>query len=1111
MKQAAQLGQELFPCAAEQRLHAPGRRVRFSLNDGGDPYEYKSVRPGRAMRSRGTRSPNRRRGERSRHNAQCMGVHSAHSSTELRALFPVRNCPPVKRLSLALLFLAAPVFALGEDVPLPAKIDFNRDVRPILSENCFKCHGFDPKTREADRRLDTREGALAENDGFRAIVPGKLAESEMHLRIHAKDEDEKMPPSDSRKALSPRQIAILDKWIEQGADYQTHWAYLAPTRRGVAAASQGEHPVDALVHARLAELGLKPSPEADRVTLARRLSFDLTGLPPAPADVAAFVADTSANAVEKLADRLIASPQFGERMAMPWLDVVRYADSMGYHSDNPRNVYPYRDYVIRAFNENKPFDKFTVEQIAGDLLPVSTVEHKVASGFNRLLLTTEEGGAQAKDYEQRMLTDRVRAIGTVWLAQTTGCAQCHDHKFDPITARDFYQLGAFFADIKEPIIGKPEPGMPVLDAAGQQKLDALIAQVTALQKEFDAPRPELAAAQTEWEQQALTSGDKAAWTPLHAEKVASEAGSQLAVEAGGIIRASNVPEGKLDAYRIEAKAAPGVITGFRLEALKSSRLPAQGPGNAGNGNFVLGEIIIEANGKPVKFAQATATFEQGAFPAKNAIDGKGDQKLNGWGVLGGTGADQSLYLELSEPLTTTAEAPLVFTLRFPYSEKHTLGKFRLNATTSPKPVRAPGADVPKEIADILKVAPEQRTPPQKEKLAAHFRSVAPQLAEVRGKLEAAKKAQKDFEDLAPRTLVSIHMDTPRTVRILPRGDWMDESGEVVQPALPHYLPQPTFEPGRKLTRLDLAQWLVARENPLTARVFVNRLWKHFFGTGISKVLDDLGAQGEPPINPALLDWLAVEFMDSGWSVKHMVKLMVTSQTYRQSSRASKELLARDPLNREAARQSPFRLDAELVRDNALTIAGLLNPKIGGPSVFPYQPAGYWENLNFPTREWQPSTDANQWRRGLYTHWQRSYLHPSMLAFDAPSREECVAERVRSNIPQQALALLNDPTYVEAARAFAARMIKEGGADATQRITWAFRQALTRDPRPDELETLTALVAKHSAVFTAAADAPAQLLKVGLAPAPAEPSAAELAAWTSVARVILNLHETITRS
>jgi hypothetical protein len=654
-----------------------------------------------------------------------------------------------------------------------------------------------------------------------------------------------MPPPDSHKILTPNQKEDLRRWITEGADYQKHWAYESPVKPDV---PTGQNPVDFLVRRRLEEVKFEPSPEADRRTLLRRLSFDLVGLPPTQEQIREFLQDTSAIAWENQVDRLLQSPHYGERMAIGWLDVVRFADTIGFHSDVPRNVWPYRDWVIQSFNDNKPFDRFTREQIAGDLLPDATQETRVGSAFNRLLLSTEEGGAQPKDYEARMLADRVRAIGTAWLGQTTGCAQCHDHKFDPITSRDFYSLGAFFADIKEAAIGRREDGMPV----------ATVEQAAEL-------------------------------------------------------------------------------------------------------------AMIDA-----RIAEATQ---------------RGDQPT----------------------------------------------------------------------------------------------------------VEAAQKERQALVDSMPKCLVSVSTPNKRTVRILPRGNWMDETGEIVSPAVPHYLPQrPVTD--RELDRLDLADWLVSRENPLTARTIMNRLWKQFFGTALSKVPEDLGAQGELPLNPALLDWLACEFMDCGWNMKHMVRMIVTSATYRQVSTVSPELLSADPDNREHARQGRFRLDAELIRDNALSVSGLLVPGIGGPSVKPFQPAGYWENLNFPTRDYLPDSGDAQHRRGLYTWWQRSFLHPSLLAFDAPSREECVAERNRSNIPQQALVLLNDPSYVEAFRALAVRVFAERDSSEEQRIHWIWQQVLQRDPTPAELSLTRTLLKRHR-----------QLSQDDSA------DDAELTAWTHVARVLLNLHETMTRN
>ena len=990
----------------------------------------------------------------------------------------------------------------------PEKISYNRDIRPVLSDNCFFCHGPDQNKRKGKLRLDVRDEAIKKE----AIVPGKPDESELIQRIFTTDEDDLMPPPESHKTLTPAQKQLFRRWIAQGAEYQNHWAYVPPVKASV---PQGQNAIDFLVQKRLKQIGLKPSPEADRRTLARRLHFDLIGLPPQPDEAAIFEKDKSSDAYGKLVEKLLASPHYGERMSIGWLDVVRFADTVGYHSDNPRNVWPYRDYVINSFNENKRFDQFTREQLAGDLLPNSGLEQKVGSAFNRLLLSTEEGGAQPKDYEARMLTDRVRAVGTVWLGQTIGCSQCHDHKFDPVTMRDFYSMGAFFADIKEGIVARREEGMLVPTPTQAVELARLDGEIPRRQQDYDAPRPELFA---KWEQAALEAiADETNWTLLAPQKMVSESGVKLTADKNQIISTEKDPKEGKDTYRITVKASLKDVVGFRLEALSGEKLPGHGPGRAGDGNFVLTEFSVEdASADKVALSEATATFEATGFPAAATLDGK-QEAANGWAIKGVTGVEQAIYFATKEPFATDGKVSVTFVIQQSSGGKQVLGAFRLAATTNPGAVRAPKTALPRsEIVELLQVPGEKRTEEQKQKLAVYSRDAAPELIDSRRRLAEAKKARVDFEATIARCLVSTAAEERRTVRILPRGNWMIESGEVMQPALPAYLVAADVRKrdaaeSRRLNRLDLAEWIVSRENPLTARVFVNRLWKEFFGAGLSKILDDFGMQSEPPVNPELLDWLACEFMDSGWDVKHMVRLMVNSHTYKQVSTASRKLQTRDPYNRELARQSRWRIDAELVRDNALSIAGLLVPKVGGPSAKPYQPEGYWENLNFPVRTYETDKGESQYRRGLYIWWQRTFLHPSMLAFDAPSREECTAERNRSNIPQQALVLLNDPTYVEAARAFAARILQEGGDDAKSRIEWAWRQALSRAPRADELSTVRALLDRHIEEYRRDPAAAEALLKVGLSPAPKEADTAELAAWTNVARVILNLHETITRS
>jgi hypothetical protein len=829
-----------------------------------------------------------------------------------------------RKVLLAVVAVLATAVQLPAADAAPKPIDFSREIQPILAAHCYGCHGPDEGKRKAKLRLDQHDSAIK-----KAIKPGDSAHSLLINRVSTSDDDDLMPPPDSKKErLDPTQIALLRRWIDEGAKYDLHWSYVKPARPalpGVKNKGWVRNAVDAFVAAGQDANDLSPAPEADRITLIRRLSFDLTGLPPTPEEVDRFVNDKSPDAYEKLVDRLLASTQFGERMAMYWLDAVRYADTAGYHSDNHRDVWLFRDYVINAFNTNKRFDQFTIEQLAGDLLPNPTAEQRIASGYNRLLQTTEEGGAQAKEYTAKYAADRVRNASTVWMASTMGCCECHNHKFDPFTTKDFYSFSAFFADIQEKAVGRQDQ-TPIMSPDASARVKLFDAQLELLRSALSKPSAELDLLQAEWEKKTRAEGKKG---------------------------------------------------------------------------------------------------------------------------------------------------------------------------------------LPKPVADALAVDPAKRTPQQKQAIANHYRGIAPELEAIR-KAAADVQAQRDaLLKNVPTTLVTTAV-SPRTVRVLPRGNWLDDSGEIVEPAVPKFLATLDAK-SKRASRLDLAKWLVSPDNPLTARVFVNRLWKICFGQGIVKSLDDFGIQGSLPTHPELLDWLAVEFVDSGWDVKHLLKLMVMSNSYRQSSAASKVVREKDPANVWLARQGRFRLDAEMVRDNALEISGLLSRKIGGPSVKPYQPAGYWSFLNFPTREWQSDKGENLYRRGLYTYWCRTFLHPSLLAFDASTREECTVERARSSTPLQALVLLNDPIYVEAARVFAQRIIKEGGADTTARLHWAYRWAVSRGIRPTEVKLLSELYQKHLADYRADMGRVKQVIAVGQSPLPKDIDTAELAAWTSVARVILNLHETITRN
>ncbi len=1020
------------------------------------------------------------------------------------------------RLFSCVLILAGLV-AVSSAAAAEKKISFSRYIKPILAGKCYACHGPDEAERKGEFRLDVREVALEKH----VFKPGNSKESELILRVTSTDPEMKMPPVTSKKpALSELEIDLIRKWIDQGAEYDKHWSYLKPIRAPQPQVKNAAWPagdIDRFILAPLEEAGLHPSPEADKRTLLRRLSFDLTGLPPTPQQLAEFEADASPQAYEKVVDRLLAEPQYGERMAMYWLDVVRYADTAGYHSDNHRDIASFRDYVIGAFNQNKPFDLFTQEQLAGDLFPQATTEQRIASGYNKLLQTTEEGGAQPKEYAAKYAADRVRNTSVIWLAGTMGCCECHNHKFDPYTQKDFYSFAAFFADVSEKAVGRQDQTkIPTLEQ--EQRIAAIDAELIGLKVKLDTQTPELDAALAKWEAAAKEELAKnvSAWTPIKPETAESQGGSKLETKDDlSVISTGENPA--QDTYTVTLSTDKEKLTGIRLEALTDESFGNKSL-SRGNGNFVLTGFEVQAASfggeeKPVKLSAAEADFSQATFPIANAID---DKANTGWAVSGHEkAANYAAAFTFAAPIPGGPGTKVVVKMQhqsqFP---QHNIGRFRLSLTTAAKPSLSE-TGLPADIVEIVKADAAGRNDAQKQKLAAYHRGIAPELADARGQVAKLEAEKKSIVDAAPQTLVSMAA-APRTMRILPRGNWLDDSGQEVFPAVPEFLtsvvaaPQPA-ENQQRLTRLDFARWTTSRDNPLTSRVFVNRLWKLTFGRGISRSLEDFGTQGEYPTHPELLDWLAVDFMESGWDVKRLVKIMVMSKAYRQSSLVSQELKEKDPLNNLFARQDRFRLDAELVRDNALALSGLLTKKIGGPSVKPYQPAGYWQYLNFPTREWMNDHGDDLYRRGLYTYWQRTFLNPSLLAFDAPSREECTVNRPRSNTPQQALVLLNDPTYVEAARALAVRIVKDGGGDTGKRLEFAFREVLTRSPRENELKVLVPLYEKHLQQYKADPAAADKLLAVGESKTPDDLDKTELAAWTSIARVLLNLHETITRN
>lgn len=1004
-----------------------------------------------------------------------------------------------------LLLLPASITVAADD----EAVSFNRDVRTILADKCFACHGPDKNKRKAELRLDDEASA---KDAV--IVVGKPDESELLRRITTDDADERMPPGSTGKSLTDAQIETLRKWIAQGAKWEEHWSLIRPERPDVpevAADAGAVNAIDRFVLSALPSKELKSSPLADRRTLLRRLSFDLIGLPPTAKEVQAFEQDESPGAYEKVVDRLLSSKHFGERMAMYWLDVVRYADTGGYHSDNHRDVSPYRDYVINAFNNNLPFNQFTVEQLAGDLIPAATNQQKIASGYNRLLQTTQEGGAQPKEYTAKYLADRVRNTSAAWLGMTMGCAECHNHKFDPFTTNDFYSFGAFFADVQEVAVGnQAQVALPT--AEQDEELAELSKNLEALRKELAASTPEYIVARAKWAQEAAIklSAGKAEWIAIKPAAVTSIGKQTLNVQDDASVLASG-GNPATDTYEVALQAEPKPITGIRLEAMTHDSLVKKSLSRA-NGNFVMTSFEVEVRPKegdaqPVKIKQALADFAQDGFPIANALDGK---PTTGWAVDGHNKvANRQAVFIFAEPVTLPEGAQLLVRMRHDsVHAQHNIGRFRLAVTSAENPGLSDSGGVPEAVAAALKIAADNRDDAQKQAIDNHYRSFAPALANVRKQISDAEAQEAALRKSFPQTLISVSI-SPRTVRVLPRGNWLDDSGEEVGPATPAVLPATEIK-DRQRARLDLANWMASDDNPLTPRVFVNRLWKLYFGRGIVASLDDFGTQGQRPTHPELLDWLAVEFRESGWNVHHMIRLMVMSRTYQQSSYASARDRAKDPNNQWLARQGRFRIDAEMVRDNALSISGLLSDTIGGPSVRPYQPAGYWQHLNFPKRTWQHDKGTGLYRRGLYTYWQRTFLHPSLLAFDAPSREECTVERPRSNTPLQALVLLNDPTYVEAARGFAQRIVQEGGGTEQERLAFSFAIALNRKPSDEESEVLLGLYHKHLEQYKADAEAAEAITSVGELPKVTDLDRADLSAWTSVARVILNLHETITR-
>jgi mono/diheme cytochrome c family protein len=1023
----------------------------------------------------------------------------------------------------------------------PPGVEFNRDIRPVLSDNCFQCHGPDRARRKADLRLDTEAGAFADLGGRRALVPGKPEESELYRRITAATETERMPPAKSGPRLNERQIDLIRRWIAQGVKWQKHWSLIPPQRPPLPSVKNHawpRNPIDHFILARLEREGLAPSPEADKATLIRRVTLDLTGLPPTPQEVDAFLADTSPDAYEKLVERLLASPRYGERMAIRWLDAARYADTNGYQSDGERFMWRWRDWVIDAFNRNLPFDQFTVEQLAGDLLPGATLEQRIATGFNRNHRGNAEGGIIPEEYAVEYVVDRVDTTATVWLGLTMGCARCHDHKYDPITQKEFYQVFAYFNNVPERgkavKFGNSPPVIRAPTREQQEELKALEARLAAAAECFRKMQPELDAAQAQWERTPLPDilidwtvhrallahyrldGDTVAsgrrqlpaaqfkdGSPVYVEGrigQAAEFDGKRYIDAGnvgdfgfydkfslaawiypqgdkgGAILSRRVEESRVEGYGLALEAGKlhaYLVKRWLDDALRVETERRLEPGRwhhvlvTYDGSRTAAGIRVYVNGRPEKLKVNLDDLNQSfkvKAPLRIGAAAGGEERFHG--LID----DVRVYDDALSP----QEAELVATFE--------------------------------AITDILTIPAEKRSKAQAAKLRAYFLEWhAP---------EPVRRAHRDWVNLGrqcerliesfPTTMVMEEMPTPRKTFVLIRGEY-DKPGEPVTPGVPASLG--TLPAELPNNRLGFAKWLVQPPNPLTARVAVNRWWQTYFGTGLVRTPEDFGSQGEWPSHPELLDWLATELVRTGWDVKAMQRRIVTSAAYRQSSKVTPELRQRDPENRLLARGPRFRLSAEVIRDQALFASGLLVEKLGGPSVRPYQPAGLSRELG--AEAYVQDHGPSLYRRSLYTFWKRTVTPPAMTAFDAPGRESCTVRETRTNTPLQALNLMNDVTYVEAARVLAERIMKEA-ATPEQRLTLAFRLLTAHPPKPAEMRVLLGSLERYRERYGKDAEAARKLVSVGESSRDERLDVGELAAYTAVASMLLNLDEVITK-
>lgn len=993
------------------------------------------------------------------------------------------------------------------------KVDFDRDIRPLLSNTCFYCHGPDAENRAADLRLDQEEDA---KDWV--IVEGEPEESELVSRIFEEDPDLVMPPPDQKQQLSNEQKELLKRWIAEGAVWTKHWSFVPPERAELPENELADWPkneIDRFVLAKLEEQQLKPSPQAERETLIRRVSLDLTGLPPTLEEVEAFISDESPEAYELVVDRLLASPRYGEHMAQPWLAAARYADTNGFQNDATRTMWPWRDWVIKAMNDNKPFDEFTIEQLAGDLLEEPTTEQLVATGFHRNNALNGEGGRDQEESRTEYVIDRVDATSTVWLGLTMACCRCHDHKYDPISHNEFYEFAAYFNSIDEsggvdaggnakPVLPLPTPEQK----AAMQKRHLVIKGIRDRIKQLPAPDPtELAA----WEEETRVwlARDEAGtlWKPLESLELSVEGGADWEPLEDGSVLVRKV-EDATDDYVITIDLPAGDHRGLRIEALRHPELTKGALSNGVKGGFSVTGLVVELDGEPIQLIKPEANVG-GQAGADGLLD---KNKYTTWRVFDPAKAPEvpTWLARFEKPIVVAAKGEgeartLVVRMRHKTRTGDApIGRFRLSLTDYPEPTVKDRLGMSPEVAAAIKEPAADRTDQQAEQVIGQYQEV--DAKPLHEEIAAEQDAIRQIEKKQLFTMIMKEREYPRHTYRLERGIWnQPDKSRKLQPGVPAVLPELPEEAAKD--RLTLARWLMRPDHPLTARVTVNRYWQHFFGVGLVKTSEDFGVQGDRPSHPKLLDWLATEFVRTGWDVKRMHKLIVTSATYRQSSRATPELIERDPHNRLLTRGPRFRLSAQALRDQALAISGLLVNQMGGPGVKPYQPPKVWSDYSLGKIKYKRDQGDKLYRRSVYTFWRRS-VAPTLF-FDNPARQACAVRPSLTNTPLHALTMLNDVTFIEAARVLAEKVIKDGG-EPSERIEKAFKMATAREPNERELATLLRSLDGLLEQYQTDPAGAKKLVEAGEAPHDESLDAVEVAAYASLMNAILNLDEVVTK-